>query len=132
MRGPQEPVDENVKLFYNRLLAVLRQPTVLDGQWQLLECTPGWEGNWTNDCFVVFAWRGSQGDILVVAVNYAPNQSQCHVQLPFAELPSKKWQLQDRLSGASYDWNGDDLQGKGLYLDLAPWQASILSLERCD
>ena len=27
--------------FYERLLAVLRQPVVRDGQWQLLECVPG-------------------------------------------------------------------------------------------
>jgi hypothetical protein len=35
----------------------------------------------------------------------------------------KKWRLQDQLSPASYEWNGDDLQGWGLYLDMAPWQA---------
>ena len=31
-----------------RLLAVLRQPVVRDGQWRLLECAPAWEGNWTS------------------------------------------------------------------------------------
>ncbi len=40
--------------FYDRLLAVLRQPAVRDGQWQLLECAPAWDGNWTWDCFI--AW----------------------------------------------------------------------------
>ena len=39
-------------------LTVLRQPVVRDGQWQLLECAPAWDGNWTNDCFVAFAWQG--------------------------------------------------------------------------
>jgi hypothetical protein len=81
-----------------------------DGQWQMPECTPAWEGNWTNDCFVVFAWQGAQGESLVVAVNYAPNQSQCHARLPFADLAGKSWQLQDQLQPASYEWNGDDLQ----------------------
>ena len=81
VRGPQEPIDEKLKQFYDRLLAVLRQPAVRDGQWQLLECTPAWDGNWTNDCFLVFAWQGPKGESLVVAVNYAPNQSQCHVRL---------------------------------------------------
>ena len=45
-----------------------------------------WDGNWTNDCFVAFAWQGHDGERLLVAVNYAPNQSQCHVRLPFADL----------------------------------------------
>src|SRR6185369_5886599 len=69
VRAPLEPVDEKLKEFYDRLFAVLRQPIVRDGQWQLLECTPAWEGNWTNDCFLVYAWQGSKGESLVVAVN---------------------------------------------------------------
>ena len=130
VRGPKEPVDENLQQFYERLLSVLRHPSVRVGQWQLLECTPGWDGNWTNDCFLVFAWQGSQGEVLVVAVNYSSNQSQCHVRLPFVDLGGKRWRLQDRLSAASYEWSGDDLQGRGLYLDSAPWQANIFSLCR--
>ncbi len=128
VRGPNEPSEERFKQFYDRLLAVLRQPAVRDGQWQLLQCNPGWEGNWTHDCFVVFAWRGPKAELLVAAVNYAPNQSQCHVRLPFAHLAGKQWQLRDLLSTTHYDWNGDDLQGRGLYLDMAPWKAQVFSL----
>ena len=51
-RGPDEPIDRDLKQFYDRLLAVLRHPAVRNGQWQLLECRPAWEGNWTSDCFV--------------------------------------------------------------------------------
>src|SRR5262249_45502280 len=123
--------------FYDRLLALLRRPALRDGQWQLLECAPGWDGNWTHDCFVVFAWQspltplpqGERGENLVVAVNYAPNQSQCQVRLPFADLGGKKWRLEDQLAHAAYDWKGDDLQGRGLFLDMAPWQASVFSLK---
>src|SRR5208282_879602 len=106
VRGPEEPADAGLREFYDCLLAVLRQPIVRDGQWQLLECTAAWEGNWTNDCFLVFAWRGPKGESLVAAVNFASNQSQCHVRLPFAGIAGRKWQLQDQLSPASYEWNG--------------------------
>ena len=85
-RGPDEPVDPELEQFYARLLAVLRQPVVRDGQWQLLECAPAWEGNWTADCFLAFAWQGPGGERLLVVVNYAANQSQCYVRLPFAGL----------------------------------------------
>src|SRR5271166_2850102 len=44
VRAPNEPVDEELCHFYARLLNVLRQQVVRDGQWQLLECTPAWEG----------------------------------------------------------------------------------------
>jgi glycosidase len=132
VRGPDDPIDEKLKQFYARLLAVLRRPIVREGQWQLLECTPGWDGNWTDDCFLVFAWRGPDRETLVVAVNYAANQSQCHVRLPFADLAGQKWLLRDHLSAASFDWNGDDLQGRGLFLDMAPWQACVFSLVKRD
>jgi hypothetical protein len=82
----------------------------------------------TNDCFLLFGWQSPKEEPLVVAVNYTSNQSQCHVRLPFADLASKKWHLQDQLSPASYVWNGDDLQRRGLYLDMAPWQACAFSL----
>lgn len=127
-RGPNEPVDQKLGQFYDRLLAVLKQPSVRDGTWQLLECVPAWDGNWTHDCFLVFAWQGPSGERLIAAVNYAPNQSQCNVRLPFADLGGKKWRLQDQLDSPGYDWNGDDLLGRGLYLDMAPWKACVFTL----
>jgi hypothetical protein len=126
-RAPSEPVNAELRAFYDRLLALVRQPVFRDGQWQLLDAAPGWDGNWTNDCFVVFGWEAGS-ERRIVAVNYAGNQSQCHVHLPFANLGGKRWRLHDHLTDASYEWHGDDLTGRGLYLDMAPWQASIFSL----
>src|SRR5437016_5253719 len=97
VRAPDESIDQNLAQFYDQLLTVLGQPVVRDGQWQLLDCTPGWDGNWTHDCFLVFAWRGAGGERVIVSVNYAPNESQCHVRLPFADLAAKKWRLEDQL-----------------------------------
>jgi len=127
-RGPDEPVVPELKQFYDRLLAVLRHDVVRNGAWQLLECAPAWEGNWTWDCFLVFAWQGAGDERLVVAVNYAPNQSQCHVRLPFADLGGGQWRLKDLLGETTYDWHGDDLQGRGLYLDERPWSARVFLL----
>jgi glycosidase len=132
VRGPEEPVDQDLAEFYEKLLAVLRQPTVRDGQWQLLECSPAWEGNWTHDCFLAFTWQCENGERLVVAVNYAPNQSQCHVRLPYADLAGTKWRLEDQLADAGYDWNGDDLTSRGLYLDMKPWQADVFCLTKSE
>ena len=129
-RGPDEPIDQQLEQFYGRLLAVLRQPVVRNGQWQLLECVPAWEGNWTWDCFLAFAWHGPDGERLLVAVNYAPNQSQCYVRLPFADLGNSPWRLEDLLSTATYDREGNDLQARGLYLDVSPWHASVFSLTK--
>jgi hypothetical protein len=116
--------------FYNRLLAVLRQPAVRDGQWQLLECAPAWDGNWTWDCFLAFAWQSPGGERLLVTVNYADNRSQCYVRLPFADVGGRQWRLTDHLGDATYDRDGNDLQSRGLYVDARPWEASLFSLIR--
>jgi glycosidase len=126
-RGPCDPSDPSLQQFYERLLAVLRDPVLRDGRWQLLQCLPAWEGNWTSDCFVAFAWQGTAGEKLVTAVNYAPNQSQCYLQLPFADLAGRQWQLHDAFSSSVYDRDGDDLQSKGLFLDMSAWQAAVFS-----
>jgi hypothetical protein len=131
-RRPDEPVDADLVKFYDRLLAVLRQPLVREGRWQLAECIPAWEGNWTWDCFLAFAWQGSGEDRLLAAVNYAPNQSQCYVRLPFTDLGNRQWRLQDQLGTDAYDRDGNDLQFRGLYLDMSPWQAVVFSPTRRD
>jgi hypothetical protein len=48
--------------------------------------------------------------------------------LPFVDLGGKKWRLQDQLSSALYQWNGDDLRGRGLFLDMTPWQAAVYAI----
>jgi hypothetical protein len=131
-RAPDEPIDADLAKFYDRLLALLRLPLLCDGRWQLLECKPGWEGNWTWDCFVAFAWQGSGGERLLVIVNYAPNQSQCYLRLPLSDLAGFQWRLQDQISAAAYDRDGNELLSRGLYLDMWPWQAAAFALSRLD
>jgi glycosidase len=131
-RRPDEAIDADLAKFYGRLLPVLRRPAVRDGRWTLLECAPAWDGNWTNDCFVAFAWQSDGGDRIVTAVNFAANQSQCLARLPFAGLGGRKWQLKDELGTDVYVRDGDELQSHGLYLDMSPWQAAIYSLSEPD
>jgi hypothetical protein len=129
VRGPVEPVDEDLAAFYDRLLAALRRPVVRDGTWRLLECVPAWEGNGSWDGFVAFAWQGPGGERLVVAVNQAPERGQCFVRLPFEDLFGRSWRLTDEIGSAVHDRDGDDLQARGLFLDEPAWQASVYSLE---
>jgi hypothetical protein len=128
-RAPDEPVDAALRQFYERLLAIVRRPVVRDGQWQLAECVPAWDGNWTNDCVVAFAWQGPAGERLLAAVNYAPHQSQCRVRLPFTGLAAKNWRLEDLLGRGCYDRDGNELQSQGLYLDVPGWHTHVFSLK---
>jgi glycosidase len=90
-RAPDEPTNQDLAKSYERLLGVLRRPAVRRGQWRLLEGVPAWEGNWTWDCFLAFAWDAPGEDRLLVVVNYAANQSQCYMRLPFTDLGRSRW-----------------------------------------
>ena len=94
----------------------------------MLECTPAWDGNWTRDCFVAWLWCGEGGDRRLIAVNYAANQSQCYVQLPFPELSGRAVRFKDTMGAASYDRDGREVISRGLYLDLPPWGYHVFQL----
>jgi glycosidase len=120
-RGPAETPDASIAAFYDALLACLKDRAFREGRWQLLEARRAWEGNGSNDEFIVFAWTGP-GDLKrLVAVNYAAHRSQCYVALPWSDLAGRRWRLRDRLSDSAYERDGADLAARGLYLDLPAW-----------
>jgi hypothetical protein len=127
-RGPDEPLNQELEQFYGMLLAVLSHPAVRQGNWQLLACLPAWDGNWTWECFLAFAWQGPGGERQLVAVNYAANQSQCYVPLPFPDLSGCAVQLKDLMGPASYDRDGTDLVSRGLYLDMPAWNFHVFEV----
>ena len=121
VRAPQEPIDEELRRFYDALLDVLRDSTVRDGTWQLCECVPAWDGNWTCDCYLAWTWTGKDAERRLVCVNYASNESQCYVRLAHLELESGPVQMRDLMGSACYEREGQELNQRGLYLDVPPW-----------
>jgi hypothetical protein len=129
VRGPAEALDERLQQFYDRLLSVLRLPAVREGQWQLLECAPAWDGNWTSDGFLAFSWQGPARERLLVAVNYAGHQGQCYVRLPFEDLVDQSVRFEDLIGPASYERAGNDVVSRGLYLDVPAWGCHVFEMK---
>jgi glycosidase len=127
-RAPDEPVNQRVAAFYDRLLAVLRRPEVRDGDWRLLPCGVAWDGNATRENYLAYTWELGRENRLIVAVNAAPVYSQCFVRLPFHDLDGCQWRLEDLLGQAVYRRDGSDLQTWGLFLDEPPWKAQVFAL----
>jgi hypothetical protein len=128
IRAPREPVDETVRRFYGDLLALIRDPAISNGAWRLLDCRPAWDGNWTWDCCIAWCWESGDGQRRVVAVNYAGNQSQCTIPLPWPDLAGHTVRLKDLLGVAGYDRDGSSLIAPGLYLDLPPWGRHVFAI----
>lgn len=129
VRAPQEPPDPALQQFYDGLLSVLKSEAVRNGQWQLLECAPAWDGNWTSDGFLAFGWDGADAGRLIVAVNYAGNQGQCYVRVPFADAMGRRIRFKDLMSDQSYEREGSDVASRGLYLDLSPWRYHVFDVQ---
>jgi hypothetical protein len=127
-RGPSEPIDEELYTFYRKLLACLRLPVLREGTWQLLNCTPAWDGNWTWNDFISFTWEDPRRQRLLVIVNYAPHQSQCYVTLPDDDLAGKLYHLKDLMSSIVYERSGDSLVS-GLYFDMPAWGYHAFDLQ---
>lgn len=128
VRAPNEPPDEAVKSFYDRLLSVIRRLGFIDGRWQLAQCVQASDGNSTWDGFLAWTWQGPGSHRAIVAVNYSASQSQCYVRLPFDDLAGRAWRLADLMGPACYDRAGDALASQGLYLDLPPRGYHVFNL----
>jgi hypothetical protein len=121
-RRAAEPVNPDLRNFYDRLLECVRCDEVRAGAWRLLECRPEWPGNPTWQQFVAFSWdHEASGARLLGVVNYAPTPGQCFVRLPWPDLRGRSWFLHDALGPAEYERDGDDLTERGLYLNLPAW-----------
>jgi len=128
-RRPDEPVDTTLGEFYRRLLSIVAAEPFYGGEWRLQEGLPAWEGNRSADSFIACAWEDAVGRRRLVAVNYAPHQSQCFIRISFPELGDRQWQFSDLLGDARYLRDGNDLHCRGLYLDMAPWQYHVFELQ---
>jgi hypothetical protein len=130
VRGPAEPDNPGLIVFYDRLLSALRQDPVRNGDWRLLECRPTWESNTSNEAILAFGWTSATGGRRLVAVNYSGARSQCFVRWPWSGDDWKTCRLTDLLSDATYDREGNDLTNRGLFLDMPAWGHHVFQVEQ--
>jgi hypothetical protein len=123
-RLPVEPIDADLRVFYQTLLAKVKESGLQEGEWQLCERT-GWPDN--SSYLNLVAWCWNQGEVrYLVVVNLSENRSQARVHLPWNELAGRMWQLTDALNGEVFERDGGEIQSAGLYVDLPAWRFHFL------
>jgi glycosidase len=128
-RGPVEQRNSKIAAFYSNLLQVLKQtPTFREGAWSQIQPQPAWSGNWTSDGFITYAWTAEDRSRYLVVVNYAGNQGQCRLPLPFPEFCGKPVRLTDVMGTETYDRDGSEIVDPGLYIDHRPWHYNVFEL----
>ena len=63
-------------------------------------------------------------------VNLSDRVSQARVHVPWNDVHGETWVLNDALSGATYDREGDEIESQGLYVELAPWNCHLFECRR--
>jgi hypothetical protein len=116
-RCPEEPTNPAVERFYRTLLAVLAEPSLRWGRWQLCELS-GWPGDASYNNLVAWGW---QGDVRwLIVVNLSDGVATGLVRVPWSNVRGRRWTLVDPTQQAKFVRDGDDLVD-GMYVELAAW-----------
>lgn len=127
-RRPGEPDSEQLKSFYEKLLACVGTSVFRNGKWSLLHVKPAWQDNQTWRDFLAFWWHEKPGGNRLVVVNYAPQNGQCYVEMNLDEVNGSRIEFRDMLGEASYVRDKGTLLGKGMYFDLPPYGIHVFDV----
>ena len=127
-RGPDEPVDEDLRAFYGRLLRAVADSDLRTGDWRLCACE-GWPDNDSHRRLVAWCWASGAAPQRrhLVVVNLSGAPAQARVRLPWDDLAGRAWTLTDRLGGQRFDRAGAVMAGDGLYVSLDGWASHFLA-----
>jgi hypothetical protein len=123
-RGPEEVGDPELEAFYERLLGAVADSDIHTGDWSLCECS-GWPEDESYRQLVAWCWSNGVGRHVVV-VNLADAPAHARVGLPWQDLIGRSWTMGDQLSHQTFDRDGDELAGEGLYVGLDAWGSHLL------
>ena len=116
---PNEPVNEALRQFYDRLLHAAKEPVMRQGAFQPLDVRHAWEGN--ESCHVIVAYYLSlESERRIVVANVGDHQAQAYASIPPEALQAEVLEFRDLLSDACYYRSRHGIERKGLYLDIGP------------
>jgi hypothetical protein len=124
-RWPDEPVDEQIRAMYGRILRFARAPLLHDGEWRLLHVSAA--GDHSFNDIVAYRWR-SDDALAVIAVNLGASSSQAHLRLSDDLFEADEFEFVDALTDVRYLRTRDSLLASGLYVRLEAGAAHIFEV----
>jgi len=122
---PEEPVDEAIRAFYERLLGVLADTRLRRGSPRRIDPEPAGPGDASHEAFVAHLWTGSGGTApqatLLAIVNLADAPGRCRLRLPLPGESGDRVELADLLGPAGEERaerSTGELRKQGLDLEL--------------
>jgi glycosidase len=120
-KRPEEPIDVVTRAAHLRLLEIARTPAVRSGSFAMLTTR--------DERLIAHRWEHPEGSIVVI-VNYSGSHVQSLVVFDLHGIAGRTVDLADCMNGAVYTRDGSELVDphRGLYVDLAPWQAHVFAV----
>ena len=75
---------------------------------------------------MAWTWLWDEERYLIV-VNLSENAAQARIQVPWKQAENRTWQLDDLISGATYERHGGEMLSPGLYVELDRWGFHFLA-----
>ncbi len=129
-RALREPADPLLLRFYRRLLAETALPIYQRGSWRLVDIGPAHPADESHHKLIAFCWELAE-DWRLILVNLSGAWARArHDMADLGRLAGERWLLVDALSETCSRHDGDALLARGLTLEVPPFGAQILRLER--
>ena len=127
-RRPIEYADVGLASFYEKMLESLKDEVLKNGSSTMLEPQPAWSGNPSHDRLFAFWWALDDRRRLAV-INFAPDHSQAFFRLPRIPTEAAMVRFRDALSDRSYDRNREEVETRGMYLDMPGYDVHLFKIE---
>jgi hypothetical protein len=130
-RRAEEKVDADSLRFHETLLSAMSLDVLRRGSFAMLSARPAGPGSPSFESFVAYRWDKADAAAVVV-VNFGPARAHCRITLDLWGIAGRNVLLVDRLTGAEYRRDGDELldDRKGLYVELAPYGAHLFEVKK--
>jgi glycosidase len=122
-REPFEVGNPEAEEFYNLILLYSHHESLHEGEFRILPVISAWGNNISYKNVLAWAWVYKK-ELRMVVVNYSSEWSQAKVLLP-KEWLKKCLVLRDWYSLDIFERSHEELQAKGLYIDLGPWSMHL-------
>lgn len=130
-RRPAEPIDEELRIFYRRLMNSIADTRLRRGVWKLCE-QEGWSDNQSFRNMVSWCWE-TEGHRYIIAINLSDWNTQARIRLPWSDVRGQTLRFDDLLSGETYSpRDGTEIANQGLYVELGPWAFNFMSIAKVE
>ena len=122
-----EEDDPEIQKLYETLFSTIERSSIGRGTGTVVPPVCAWEENDTHTWMILIKWQSDTKSFTLVVANFATHRSQCYAPLNVANIASHDWEMSDLLSDEKYQRSGEDLQSRGLFLDVGAYAAQCFN-----